>query len=57
MNPVMFWTNSSGIDRALASWTNCAPFCDSSENRIPLFASTPTGKPPIDPQPQTSVVP
>jgi hypothetical protein len=43
MKPVMFCTNSSGVSERLASWMNWAPFCASSENKIPLLASTPTG--------------
>ena len=48
MKPVMFWTNSSGVSERLHSWMNWAPFWDSSLNRIPLLASTPTGNPLID---------
>ncbi len=38
MKPVMFCTNSNGMSRWLHSWMNCAPFCDSSEKRMPLLA-------------------
>ena len=38
MKPVMFCRNSSGVSVWLHSWMNCAPFCDSSENRMPLLA-------------------
>ena len=41
----------------LHSSMNCAPFCADSENRMPLFARMPTGKPWRCAQPQTSVEP
>ena len=57
MKPVMFCTNTRGVSVRLHSWMNWAPLFDSSEKRMPLLASTPTGKPWIEPQPHTSLSP
>jgi hypothetical protein len=57
MKPVMFCRNRSGMLRWLQSWMNCAPFCDDSENRMPLLARMPTGKPWTWAQPHTRVEP
>ena len=43
MKPVMFWRKTRGIPRWLASSMKCVPFSADSENRIPLFATMPTG--------------
>ena len=57
MNPEMFWRNTSGILRWLQSSMKCAALSDDSENRMPLLAMIPTGKPMMWAKPQTSVVP
>jgi hypothetical protein len=57
MNPVMFCRKSRGMRREQASSMKCAPFCDDSAKRTPLFARIPTGCPSIAAQPQTRVSP
>ncbi len=57
MKPVMFCRNSNGMRRRLLSWTKCAPLSADSENRMPLFATMPTGQPQMRANPHTSVVP
>jgi hypothetical protein len=43
MKPVMFCRKTSGMRRFVASSMKCAPFCDDSANRTPLFARIATG--------------
>ena len=43
MKPVMFCRKISGILRWQPSSMKCAPFWADSENRMPLFATMPTG--------------
>ena len=43
MKPVMFCTKRIGVSVRLHSAMNCAPFCASGENRMPLLATTPIG--------------
>ena len=43
MKPEIFCRKTRGILRWLHSSMKCAPFNDDSENRIPLFATIPTG--------------
>ena len=43
MKPVMFCRNTSGMPRWAQSSMKCAPFCEDSENRMPLLATMPTG--------------
>src|SRR5439155_1644498 len=57
MNPEMFWRNTSGILRWLQSSMKWAALSDDSENRMPLLATIPTGKPMMWAKPQTIVVP
>ena len=57
MKPAMFCRNTSGMLRWLASSMKCAPLSALSENRMPLLARMPTGKPWMCAKPQTSVVP
>ena len=57
MKPAMFCRNSSGMLRWLHSSMKCAPFCATSENRMPLLARMPTGQPQMRAKPQTSVAP
>ncbi len=57
MKPVMLCRKTSGVSVWLQSWMNWAAFFASSENRMPLLPSRPTGKPWIDPQPHTSLSP
>ena len=57
MNPEMFCRNTSGILRWLQSSMKWAALSDDSENRIPLLAMIPTGKPMTWAKPQTIVVP
>src|SRR5579862_6029292 len=45
MKPVMLCRNTSGTSLWLHSSMNCAPFCADSENKMPLFARMPIGKP------------
>jgi hypothetical protein len=55
MNPVMFWRNTSGIFRWAHSSTKCAPFRAEALNRIPSFATIPSGQPSMWANPVTSV--
>ncbi len=57
MKPVMFCRNTSAILRWQHSSMKCAPFVADSENRMPLFATMPTGCPQMCAKPVTSVVP
>ena len=43
MKPVMFCRNTSGMPRWAHNSMKCAPFSALSENRMPLFATIPTG--------------
>ena len=43
MKPVMFCRNTRGMPRWPHNSMKCAPFCADSLNRMPLFATMPTG--------------
>ena len=57
MNPVMFWRKTRGTLRRAQSSMKCVAFKADYENRIPLFAITPTRNPDRRANPQTSVGP
>jgi hypothetical protein len=57
MKPVMFWRKTRGMRRCEASSMKCAPFRLELLNRMPLFATIPTGWPQMRANPQTRVSP